>query len=117
MVHRSRLRALLAAFFVLGGAACGIFDGNSFTILGTVEFADFEGGCWIIHGRHNTYYTPINLPGELREQGLAVRAIVRSRGDVLGFCSAGEFVEILTIERQQGVRAWPSTPLGAGGRP
>lgn len=75
-------------------------DDETITVVGTVDFIQVEGGCWSILAADQTRYEPINLPEEFKQDGLAVRAVLLPRDDLVSICQIGQIVEILTIERR-----------------
>lgn len=77
-------------------AGCGIL-GPDIDTTGVVHFRDLEGGCWVIE-TNDRVFSPTNLPGELKVDGLEVRFEADFRRTLAGFCP-GEIVELKKIER------------------
>ncbi len=92
-------RVVALALLLLATGSCNGED-DTITVVGSVEFIEVEGGCWSILDVDQTRYEPINLPGEFKKDGLAVRAVVLPREDLGSVCQIGEIVEIVTIERR-----------------
>jgi hypothetical protein len=69
--------------------------------VGTVRFIEIEGGCWVIETSDATY-EPINLPAELRVDGLGVAFEATVRDDLASICMVGQIVELLRIEPNEG---------------
>ncbi len=80
--------------FVFSG--CGILTPD-LSEIGTVEFLDLEGGCWVLETERATY-SPINLPDSLRIDGLDVRFEADFVDDVAGFCP-GRIIQLERISR------------------
>ncbi len=95
-VFRSGGLVALALLLLATGSCNG--EDDTITVVGSVEFIQIEGGCWAILDVDQTRYEPINLPEEFRKDGLAVRAVLVPREDLVSTCQIGEIVEILTIE-------------------
>jgi hypothetical protein len=89
------LLALALAFFTLG-SSCDVTTPDLDQV-GTVRFIDVEGGCWAIETDDATY-EPINLPAELRVDGLDVAFEATVRDDLASICMVGQIVELLRIE-------------------
>jgi inhibitor of cysteine peptidase len=79
--------------------ACDLFDDKdeTFAIEGNVKFSQVEGGCWFVETEDETRYEPIDMPEEIREDGLFVRLIVRPRDDAVSICMIGRLVEIVRV--------------------
>ena len=90
-----RLLSTATAALLLSGASCDITSPD-LDQLGTVEFVDVEGGCWTIESNGETY-EPINLPEEMREDGLAVEFEATVRDDMASICQVGTIVELVRI--------------------
>lgn len=103
-MRRTPLVALLAGVLLLTAAACPptgsdvpgrvVRDGDVVRGTGTVEWFSLEGGFFAIRGDDDRAYEPINLPAELREDGLRVR------NDLGSYRMVGPVVEIQEIARQ-----------------
>ena len=76
-------------------------DADVCDIRGRVEWAELEGGFWVILGDDEVAYDPLNnLPADFRRHGLRVRALVRIRSDLGSFHMVGPIVEVLSIRRE-----------------
>jgi hypothetical protein len=64
---------------------------------GMVEYIDVEGGCWGIES-NGEIYEPLNLPAELREDGLPIEFVAIDRDDVGSVCMIGPIIELLRVE-------------------
>ncbi len=73
--------------------------GQSITITGIVRHVPLEGGFYGIEGRDGTKYDPVNLPGEYRQDGLAVQAKVTPVTDMMSIRMWGRMVRIVSIQR------------------
>ena len=80
-------------------SACGILGPERETV-GTVEFIDIEGGCWVINTSKTTF-EPINLSDEFRVDGLRVAFEWDRRRDLGSFCMVGIVIELKKIRRLQ----------------
>jgi hypothetical protein len=100
---RSTLTILLL-FLLSFLASCDFSsDDKTFAIEGTVKFSAVELGCWFVLATDDTRYEPINLPEELKQDGLFVKLIVRPRDDAVSICMVGRLVEIVrVVETGQG---------------
>lgn len=103
----SRLRRALALLLALGLTlgACGSADTgtsnpDAFSVQGTIEFLELEGGCWSILAPDSTRYEPVDVSDQFRHHGLRIRATIKLRTDLGSFCMIGPIVEILSIERR-----------------
>ncbi len=85
---------LLLSF--LGGAACGLLD-PELSEFGTVRFSEVEGGCWVIDADDGKTYWPVNMPLEVRQDGLRVQFEGQRREDLTTFCP-GEPIQLTWIE-------------------
>jgi hypothetical protein len=106
---RARYRAVrvLAAILVSALGACQdistptdppLDDPNAFVVNGTIRYLDIEGGCWAFQVDPRTAgYQPVGLPPEFRRDGLAVRAALKPRGDLVSFCMIGPIAEVVWI--------------------
>jgi hypothetical protein len=93
-----RIRALsFAVLAVLAtGTSCGITTPDLDDV-GTVELIDIEGGCWVIQ-TSDAVYEPINLPSEMRTDGLSVSFEATERDDLASICQVGRIIELLRIQ-------------------
>lgn len=95
-----RGHALLAAVAVaVAFAACGILD-PEIQDSGKIREIDIEGGCWVIDTDETTYL-PLNLPANMRVDGLPVSFEGNPRPEVATFCP-GAVIELLFIEAVTG---------------
>jgi hypothetical protein len=95
---RSWYLALLAS--VVTGTSCGITT-PEIDAVGTVRFVGLEGGCWVIETAQEVY-EPLNLPAEMRTDGLAVEFEAVERDDVASICMVGTLIELLRIRPAEG---------------
>jgi hypothetical protein len=72
-------------------------DGETFVVEGTVHLSEVGPGCWFILATDGARYEPVNLAGDLQEEGLPVRLLVRPRDDMVSACMVGRIVEIVTV--------------------
>jgi hypothetical protein len=93
-----RLPAVATIILLSLLASCDFSDDDkTFAIVGTVKFSQVEGGCWFVLATDDTRYEPLNMPEELREDGLDVKLIVRPRDDAVSICMVGRLVEIVRV--------------------
>jgi len=93
-----RLPAVATIILLSLLSSCDIFDDSeTFAIEGNVRFSPVEGGCWFVLTTNDTRYEPLNLPEELKEDGLYVKLIVRPRDDAVSICMVGRLVEIVRV--------------------
>ncbi len=92
------IRTLRATAIVLTLAAtgCGI-TAPDVSGDGMVEYIDVEGGCWGIES-NGEIYEPINLPVELREDGLPIEFVARGRDHLGSICMIGPIIELQRVE-------------------
>ena len=69
-------------------------------VVGEVRWMTFEGGFFAIRSWDGVTYDPLALPAAFEEDGLAVRATLRIRRDIVSFHQAGPIVEVLAISRR-----------------
>ncbi len=69
---------------------------------GTVYYVTLEGGGWIVKAGDRTFQ-PLNLPQGFKQQGLRVRIVARPRPEVATTLMLGEVIEIITIQRREGL--------------
>jgi hypothetical protein len=97
-----RLAALLTVLVVPG---CGILDQdddtNEIEAEGVVEFVGVEGGCWTIRSG-NVVYEPIELPEEMKIEGLAVEFEGDLPNDLTSICQVGTLIDLEEIEVASG---------------
>ncbi|MFQ5703060.1 MAG: hypothetical protein ACE5HT_03470 [Gemmatimonadales bacterium] len=93
-------RCWLVAVVVIGGCS-GTTDPlqsrQQAVVSGSIEFLNFEGGCWAIKLSDDIRYQPTNLPDEFRKDGLSIRAELKRRDDLASICQFGTIVEIIWI--------------------
>lgn len=82
-------------------------DSSTVVVDATVRHVPIEGGCWALAvGRDDilaasqTYYQPSNLPDDFRQDGLKVRAAVKTRRDAASVCMIGPIVNVIWIQRR-----------------
>jgi hypothetical protein len=94
-----RIRALLSIGLALCtlGSSCGIATPDLDNDTGTVQFVGTGSGCWVIETDHETY-EPLNLPEELKVDGLDVAFDAEVREDRATACQVGIPIELLRIE-------------------
>ena len=88
------VRLLTAVTLAVSVAACGLLD-PEIGDTGTVVFEQIEGGCWLIDTGTERYF-PVNLPANLRVEGIQVLFEAVSRPDLATFCP-GVVIEISWI--------------------
>ncbi len=72
---------------------------------GTIRHVDLEGGLYVIRVADGTQYNPLNLPDELKADGLAIEAEARRRDDTMSIGMIGTIVELLRIRKRPGLVA------------
>ena len=85
-------------------------DDGAITIAGEVVYVHLEGGFWGIIGDDGQRYDALDLPSQLRRDGLRVRVTVRPMPETIGFHMWGAPVRVLDGETL-------STPGSRGGAP
>ncbi len=81
-------------------SACGI-TGPGFGDEGVVRFVDVEGGCWVIDVGQ-ARLEPINLPEELRVDGIRIVFEAEERQDLVSTCQLGRIVELTSVRAADG---------------
>jgi hypothetical protein len=76
-------------------------SGAALTIVGTVHYADLEGGVYTIRTDDGTSYDPTNLPAEFKKDGLAVEADARKQDSMAGIHQVGPIVTLTRIRNRQ----------------
>lgn len=71
---------------------------ESLSTEGTVRHLEIEGGCWAIETAGERY-EPLNLPTDLREDGLRIRFEAEVLPDVATFCQVGPAIEVREAAR------------------
>ncbi len=94
-----RVALLIALSVAVSVAACGILEAE-IEDTGTIVFDDIEGGCWLIETSTERYF-PVNLPANLKAEGLQVEFGAVSRLDLATFCP-GLIIEIKWIVELEG---------------
>jgi hypothetical protein len=74
-------------------------SGENIIGTGTVIFLSFEGGFYGIKGDDGKSYDPINLPEDLRKDGLRVRFEAKELRDRASFHMWGTIVELVHIQK------------------
>lgn len=74
--------------------------GARLTIVGTVHYADLEGGVYTIKAEDGTNYDPTNLPAEFKKEGLAVEAEARKQESMAGIHQVGPIVTLIRIRNR-----------------
>jgi hypothetical protein len=88
---------VLSALLLTG--SCQLLDsGELLSDEGTVRHLEIEGGCWAIE-TGGERYEPLNLPTDLREDGLRIRFEAEVLPDVATFCQVGPAIEVREAER------------------
>lgn len=84
----------VALVVLLLTTGCQLPDsGESLSTEGTVRHLEIEGGCWAIE-TSGERYEPLNLPTDLREDGLRIRFEAEVLPDVATFCQVGPAIEV-----------------------
>ncbi len=90
-IARAGAVALVVLLLTTG---CQLPDsGESLSTEGTVRHLEVEGGCWAIETAGERY-EPLNLPTDLREDGLRIRFEAEVLPDVATFCQVGPAIEV-----------------------
>jgi hypothetical protein len=103
LAKRAAFTLVLSALFLVAG--CNMVGADSpksgtLDLAGTVEFAEIEGGHWVITENGESYVPLESLPQGFRTEGLPVRVTGQIRKDVVSICQCGPVVEIKDIERR-----------------
>ncbi len=93
------LRATAVAL-VVAATGCGITTPDS-SGDGIVRYIDVEGGCWGIES-NGEIYEPMNLPQDLREDGLAIEFVAVDQDDLGSICMIGQIIELVRVEAAEG---------------
>ncbi len=100
-----RFMTLAAAVAVSGCGVVGIGDddddANEIEAVGVVEFIAVEGGCWSIRSRDDVY-EPLDLPEDMKIDGLVVEFEGEIRIDVASICQIGPIIDLKEIETISG---------------
>jgi hypothetical protein len=72
-------------------------DGDIVAGTGTIRYFTIEGGFYAIRGDDDVTYDPIDLPLEVRQDGLRIRFRARLRPDMASIHQVGPVVEVLEI--------------------
>ncbi|MEO8449869.1 MAG: hypothetical protein ABI647_08775 [Gemmatimonadota bacterium] len=94
----SRMSLLLLTPLVMscGGGGGAAIPGAK-ELRGIVHHLPIEGGVYVIDVNETLRYQPLNLPAELRKDGLKVRFVPKSRDDMMGTAQVGRVIELVTI--------------------
>lgn len=71
------------------------------TIDGKIKYVSLESGFWGITTQDGKKYIPVNLPDQMKEEGLDVLAKVRPAPDQTGNQMWGDYIRILWIARDE----------------
>jgi len=74
-------------------------SGDNIIGTGTVVFLSFEGGFYGIKADDGRNYDPMNLPEDLRKDGLRVRFEAKELKDRASFHMWGTIVELVHIQK------------------
>jgi heat shock protein HslJ len=112
--HEITPRLLLAAA-LLGTAACATSGGDwtelpvptpgtgpTFTLAGTVEHLEVEGGVTVIRDSSGDAWQPLNLPATLADPGTRLETIARRRDDLASIGMVGPLVELTRVRKLAG---------------
>lgn len=80
-------------------ASCATDSGDNIIGTGKVVYLSFEGGFYGIRGDDGRNYDPINLPEELRVDGLRVRFEAKEIKNQASFHMWGTIVELVHIQK------------------
>jgi hypothetical protein len=97
-----KTRIVFAFLLIVGGflaAGCTNESSDTFVSTGTVVYLSFEGGFYGIKGDDGRNYDPLNLPVELRKDGLRIRFEARELPDRGSFHMWGRIIEIKHVEK------------------
>jgi hypothetical protein len=72
---------------------------DEIVVTGTVEHVELESGFWGVIGDDAKRYDVVNLPMEIRKQGLRVKFVGRVCSGQVSFHLWGIIVEVISIER------------------
>ncbi|TSA23768.1 hypothetical protein D4R75_02655 [bacterium] len=85
--------------FALLSQSCMTDSGDNIIGTGTVVFLSFEGGFYGIKADDGRNYDPMNLPEDLRKDGLRVRFEAKELKDRASFHMWGTIVELVHIQK------------------
>jgi len=74
---------------------------ETFAITGTVKYVTIEGGFFAIVGDDGRKYDPVNLPDDLKKDGLKVQGTARLKEDAISIHMYGPIIEIVNITARQ----------------
>jgi hypothetical protein len=97
MARMSALGAIVVCMLVL--ESCTTDSGDNIIGTGTVVFLSFEGGFYGINGDDGRNYDPMNLPEDLRVDGLRVRFEAKQLKGRASFHMWGTIVELVHIQK------------------
>ena len=71
-------------------------------ITAKVSYHDLEGGFWGLTDTQGNDYRPINMPNQLKTQGVTVKCTVKLLEDVVSIHMWGTPVEVVSFETTLG---------------
>ena len=112
---RHLLHLLLAGLFALGAASTGCAadatsgasptagarEVQTVTVTGKIVHLSIEGGFWGIVASDGTHYDPVNLPADFQQEGLQVRATLRTKPGMVSFHMWGTLVDVVDIQKAE----------------
>ncbi|MEJ2685695.1 MAG: hypothetical protein P8124_00560 [Gammaproteobacteria bacterium] len=69
------------------------------TVTGKIVHLSIEGGFWGIVASDGTHYDPVNLPADFQQEGLEVRATLRTKPGMVSFHMWGTLVDVVDIRK------------------
>lgn len=86
--------------------SCGLPD-DQFRVAGTVQVFNPGVGelCWFVRDDAGHTYEPTNLPPGFEVDQLHVAMIVTLNKTLASYCTVGELVDIVSIDKQQSTRS------------
>lgn len=91
---------ILVLGIVVAMAGC-LMDNNDIKGVqgtGTVRYQSLEGGFYAIIGDDGKNYDPINLPEDLRKEGLRIRFRAKARPDMASVHMWGTIIELKQVD-------------------
>ena len=91
---------LLVLFLISSIVLCGCISEKEATVggIGTVTYVELEGGFYGIVADNGNHYNPINLPSNLKVDGLRVKFKGIVREDLQNIQMWGTLIELTHIE-------------------